>query len=331
MNIVAFFNNKGRVGKTTLLYHVAYMLADQGERVLVVDLDPQANASSMLLDERRMEELWPEGEHPDTIYGAVRPIVRGIGDVTRVHVEVIQENLGLVVGDLTLSTFEDRLSETWPKCLLRDEAAFRSTTAFFNVITLGAESFGATWVLLDVGPNLGAINRASLIASEYVVVPLGPDLFSLQGLRNLGPAIRGWREAWSEMRVKSPSPDIRLPSGSIEPIGYVVLQHGVQDNRPPKAYQKWIDKFPTAFRAAVVDTGNPLWAPDADADEYRLASIKHYRSLMPMDMESRKPVFRLKPADGAIGAHGEAVRNAYTDFERLVKRIRKRVAETQGI
>ncbi|HKO56258.1 MAG TPA: ParA family protein, partial [Thermoanaerobaculia bacterium] len=43
MKTVAFFNNKGGVGKTTLVYHVASMMADRGETVLVVDLDPQAN------------------------------------------------------------------------------------------------------------------------------------------------------------------------------------------------------------------------------------------------------------------------------------------------
>lgn len=80
MNVVAFFNNKGGVGKTTLLYHVTHMLAELNEQVLVADLDPQANATTMLLQEDRLEELWPEGEHPQTIYGAMRPIIRGVGD-----------------------------------------------------------------------------------------------------------------------------------------------------------------------------------------------------------------------------------------------------------
>ena len=56
--------------------------------------------------------------------------------------------------------------------------------------------------------------------------------------------------------------------------------------------------------------------------------LKHYRSLMPMAMEVRKPVFSLKPADGAIGAHGEAVRNAYTDFLVLARRIADRSGAT---
>lgn len=111
MKTVAFFNNKGGVGKTTLVYHLAYMIADRGETVLVVDLDPQANLTSMFLDEDRLETLWPLGEHPNTIFGALRPIIRGIGDVLTPHIQAIAPGLGLVVGDLALSTFEDKLSD----------------------------------------------------------------------------------------------------------------------------------------------------------------------------------------------------------------------------
>src|SRR5690606_19501598 len=109
MRIVAFFNNKGGVGKTTLVYHLAWMLAERHERVLAVDLDPQANLTSMFLKEEELEQLWPYGGvHERTIYGAVHPIVRGLGDVQTPYVRELVHGLGLVVGDLALSTFEDK-------------------------------------------------------------------------------------------------------------------------------------------------------------------------------------------------------------------------------
>lgn len=323
MRTVAFFNNKGGVGKTTLVYHLAYMIADRGETVLVVDLDPQANLTSMFLDEDRLEDLWPANEHPQTIFGALRPIIRGIGDVQTPHIEHLSSKLGLIAGDLALSTFEDRLSAAWPQCHNRDESAFRVTTAFHRAMHQAADAFGSTWVLVDVGPNLGAINRAALIASEYVVVPLGPDLFSLQGLHNLGPSLQTWRNIWAELIPKNPAPHLALPQGRIEPLGYVVMQHGMRENRPPKAYQRWIDRFPGAYRESVLRE-DATTAPPAEADPYCLAMLKHYRSLMPMAMEARKPVFSLKPADGAIGAHVEATRNAYQDFLHLARRIANR-------
>ena len=57
------------------------------------------------------------------------------------------------------------------------------------------------------------------------------------------------------------------------------------------------------------------------SDQYCFALLKHYRSLMPMAQEARKPVFHLKPADGALGAHTYAVKDAYKDFKRLAIRI----------
>lgn len=318
MKTIAFFNNKGGVGKTSLVYHLAWMFTDHGIKTLAVDFDPQANLTAMFLDEERLEALWPDDNHPDTVYGAIQPILRGIGDIAQPTVEMVNENLGLIPGDLGLSRFEDKLSDAWPRCHNRDESAFRTMTAFHRIVQRGAE-WGAEMALIDIGPNLGAINRAALIASDQVCLPLAPDLFSLQGLKNLGPTLREWSAIWGELLKKAPS-ELSMPKGVMQPIGYIVMQHGILDSRPVKAYQRWMDRIPGVYREAVLDetvTSSHVVA----RDPYCLSLLKHYRSLMPMAMEARKPIFFLKSADGAIGAHGEAVRNCYKDFQALARRI----------
>lgn len=320
MKTVAFFNNKGGVGKTSLVYHLAWMFAEQGVSVLAVDLDPQANLTSLFLEEKRLEKLWAGAEHPETIYGALRPIIRGLGDVTTPHVEHFRENLGLIAGDLGLSRFEDRLADAWPRCHHRDEAAFRTVTAFHRAMELGAAD-EKELVLIDVGPNLGAINRAALIAADFVVTPLAPDLYSLQELQNLGPALREWQELWNELLPKATS-DLSMPKGSMSAIGYVVMQHGIRDSRPVKVYQRWLDKIPSAYAHAVLNQNTSAVVGD---DKNKLALLKHYRSLMPLAMEAHKPIFHLKPSDGAIGAHVEAVSNCYQDFLELAKAISLRI------
>lgn len=320
MIVIAFFNNKGGVGKTTLVYHIAWMFAEMGVNVVAADLDPQSNLTSMFLNEDRLEELWPKGRHPLTIQGVVDPILRGIGDIQPPHVEAITNRIGLVAGDLGLSGFEDKLSEAWPKCHNRDESAFRIMTAFYRAVRMAAEERNAEIVLADVGPNLGAINRAALIASDHVVVPLASDLYSLQGLRNLGPRLRDWRAAWNELRGKNPDPELPLPSGEMRAMGYVVMQHANRADRPVKAYLRWMDRIPAEYSGSVLGEDVPDYV-GVDDDPNCLARLKHYRSLMPLAMEARKPIFLLKPADGAIGAHGEAVRDCYRDFEGLATRI----------
>ena len=318
MKTVAFFNNKGGVGKTSLVYHLAWMFADHGVKTLAADFDPQANLTAMFLDEDRLESLWPDNEHPDTVYGAIRPIMRGIGDLAKPHTEMISPKLGLIAGDLGLSRFEEKLSDAWPRCHNRDESAFRTMTAFHRLVQSGG-GWGAEIVLIDVGPNLGAINRSALIASDQVCLPLAPDLFSLQGLKNLGPTLQDWRVIWAELLQKAPT-DIPMPKGTMQPVGYIVMQHSILDNRPVKAYKRWMNRIPHVYRDAVLNESTQS-LPTVEQDPYCLSLLKHYRSLMAMAMEVRKPIFFLKSADGAIGAHIEAVKSCYKDFQQLAARI----------
>jgi len=334
MNVpaIAFFNNKGGVGKTSLVYHLAWMYADMGLRVVVADLDPQANLTAAFLDEDRLEQLWPDGDHPNTIFGCIHPLRRGIGDVADPRLEdvvsssqpsLFSSSIALLVGDLLLSGFEDSLSNEWPKCLDRDERAFRVMSAFWRIIQKAAQQHNASVILIDLGPNLGAINRAALIAANYIVVPLSPDLFSLQGLRNLGPTLRRWRQEWQERLEKNPAPDLLLPEGQMQPVGYIVLQHAVRMDRPVKAYDRWIARIPGEYRGYVLDESGGNNISVVSEDPYCLALLKHYRSLMPLAQEAHKPMFHLKPADGAIGSHIQAVQGAYRDFQDLAREIAK--------
>ncbi len=320
MKTLAFFNNQGGAGQTALVYHLAWMFAERGLPVLAVDLDPQANLTAMFLEEERLEELWPDAdEHPNTIYGAVRPILRGVGDIAPPPVERILPNLGLLPGDLGLSRFEDKLSDAWPRCHNSDEAAFRTMTAFHRLMEAAASDW-AELILIDVGPNLGAINRSALIASDCVCLPLAPDLYSLQGLKNLGPTLPQWRAAWADLETKAPS-GLSLPSGCMNPVGYVVMGHGIRGGRPVKAYQRWMDKIPSVYRTAVLAETLPLQIPKVPDDPHCLSQLKHYRSLMPLAREAHKPMFHLKPVDGAIGAHMAAVADCADDFLKLAGRL----------
>jgi chromosome partitioning protein len=320
MKTIAFFNNKGGVGKTSLVYHLACMYSDLGLNIMAADLDPQANLTAMFLDEDRFEALWSDDESSRTILGPIVPLLEGEGGIEEPHVEEVMR-VGLLAGDLGLSGFEDELSQQWPYCLEGKKRAFRVIGAFHELLTRAAKARDTELVLIDVGPNLGAINRAALIAADHVVIPLAPDLFSLKGLQNLGPRLRQWSEGWSERIAKKPS-GMEVPKGDMNPLGYIVMQHAVRLDRPVKAYQKWMARIPGTYREAILDA--PTVDLPLDADPHCLATLKHYRSLMPLAQEARKPMFFLKPADGAIGGHAEAVQACYHDFRALAREIAKR-------
>lgn len=318
--VLAFFNNKGGVGKTMLAYHVAWMLNELGHSVVVLDLDPQANLTASFLEDDRVEKLWNGSR---TVYGALAPLFEGEGGIADPHVEEIANNLGLVPGDLLLSGTEQQLSLAWPGSLEGQVRDLRVMGAFGTIAQRAAELAYAEVVLVDVGPNLGAINRAAMAASDHVVIPIRPDLYSLQGLRNLGPTLGEWRNGWHdrvERAARAARPDLRLSGGEMRPRGYVVLQHGTRVDRVVGAYDRWLRRVPAEYHRSVLGeiAENPPLAVD---DPNCLGMIKHYYSLAPMAQEVRKPVFLLRSADGAIGAHQQAVRDSYGHFAELTGRL----------
>jgi chromosome partitioning protein len=330
MKSIAFFNNKGGVGKTSLVYHLGWSFADEGRRVLLVDLDPQSNLTAMCVGEERLEALWPEDRPRRTVRGAVQPLVDALGDIEEAHLEPLSNRLSLVPGDIRLADFEQRLSDAWPRCMDRDPAAFRVFSSIYRMIRAAAEAHEAELVLIDVGPNLGAINRASLLAAEYVTVPLAADLFSLQGLRNLGPTLEQWREGWAERLQKNPSPQLLLPTGATTPIGYVVMQPALHAGQATRAHERWLRQIPSVYSRQILGREVP---PDLGVsdDPACLGVLRHYRSLMPLAQAARKPIFKLTTADGAMGAHSQAAREVGREIRALGARLLEAIELTEKL
>jgi len=330
--VLTFFNNKGGVGKTSLVYHLAWMFSELGHTVVAVDLDAQANLTAAFLDEDELERLWEDRTSPTTIFRAIEPLTK-VADLQEPLVERVAQGFYLIPGDVALASFEDLLSDCWSRSMGDSNLYrhFRILTAFWQVAQMAAQKVGADIVFVDVGPNLGAINRSALIASDYVAIPLGADLFSLQGLKNLGPTLREWREGWKKRKGNYESPGFPLPLGRMRPLGYIVQQHGVRLSRPVKAYDKWVNRMPSVYHESVLQDTTTAATPSQDPE--CLATLKHYRSLVPMGQEARKPIFHLTTADGAIGSHAQAVREAHKDFQALAKELLTRMdtgARTSG-
>jgi chromosome partitioning protein len=330
--VLTFFNNKGGVGKTSLIYHLAWMLASLHKRVVIVDLDPQANLTAAFMDEDRIETIWSEQNEGSTIYTCVKPLT-SVGDIKEPKLQEIASNLYLLPGDVNLSSYEDALSNEWPNSMGDNNLyrPMRILSSFWQVMQMAATKIQADIILVDIGPNLGAINRSVLVATDYVAIPLGADLFSLQGLKNLGPTLKSWKglwqkrlDNWNESAEQASHQTFELPQGKMQPIGYLCQQHSVRLDRPVKAYDKWVNRIPNVYRESVlgeqIDTNIT-----PEIDPYCLATIKHYRSLIPMGQEHRKPIFNLTSADGAIGSHASAAADAKKDFKQLAEKIAKEI------
>lgn len=325
---LTFFNNKGGVGKTTLVYHLSWMFSELGIKTLVVDCDPQANLTAAFIkDEDLLENLWerPLEDVPFTIFGAVAPLLE-TADVATPKIYQVNAKLRLLAGDLRLSTFEDQLSFEWNQALGDsggNRRAMLVQSAFWRIAQKSAARVEAQLIIFDVGPNLGAINRSVLIGTDHVVVPLAADMFSLQGLRNLGPSLSKWKSGWHDRvgKLKDKPLSQPIPKGNTNPLGYIAMQHQERLSRPVKAYGAWLQRMPSEYRSSLSLPDPGLIFASVKDDPLCLALLRHYKSLIPMAQEARKPVFLLKSADGAIGSHAASVNQAYDDFRSLAKKI----------
>lgn len=119
------------------------------------------------------------------------------------------------------------------------------------------------------------------------------------------------------------------PSGRMTHLGYVIMRHAIRLSGPVPAYGRWIDRIPSEYATAVPAEDQP--PASGEGDPSCLAHLKAYRSLMPMAQEANRPMFLLKPAHGAIGAHQTAARDCYADFRKLADELLRRLPDGSEI
>ena len=329
---LTFFNNKGGVGKTSLLYHTAWIMSEMGRSVLACDLDPQANLTNVFLQDEESEALYAEkaDSEPTTVFRCLRSLTEGTGDFKSPMLHQVNDKLSLLPGDPLLGGFEQFLSDEWPRATDDNTMvrAIQVLSAFWRLAQKGAETSKSDIILMDVGPNFGAINRSALIASDFIVTPLEADIFSLRGMTNLGPTVQNWQKQW---KVRREIWDGRYPipgEKRMEPIGYVVNQSGIYGGKVAKSFENWINRVPAVYRKSV--RGDKTDLPSGimpDSDEHCLGTVKNHHSLMPMAHDARKPVFKLKYADGARGQHLTDAEDTRSTYKELAERILEKMAE----
>ena len=313
--IISFFNHKGGVGKTTIVFNTALALAAAGHRIAIIDADAQANVTALTLDEGGLERAL---ESNTTIWSAVAPLVSGSGDLAAIAPMQIRDNAFLLPGDIRLANFEAICPVGWTEALAGEERGFRVTSALYRLCLILAERVDAEIVLLDLGPNVGALNRTALIASDGFLVPLSPDLFSVMALPSVGSSIRAWLGQWKTALVNKPeSADFPLPPGDPKPLGYVSQQFSMYRKEAAEAYRKWLDRVPDAFENGVLV---PLGVRAADLPEPAVASLPNYASLIPLSQQANKAIFELTGRE-ARGAQVTRARDTRVVFDSISERI----------
>ena len=163
--IISVINQKGGVGKTTTVINLAAGLTTKGKKILVIDLDPQGNATTGL-------GLSNNDNSDRTIYS----VLNGTRKVSEVITKTNIENLDLISSNVDLSGLEvETAGDTRRAFILKEQI-----TAYLN------DSGGLyDYVIIDCPPSLSLLTIMALVASNSLVVPLQTEFFALEGLSQL--------------------------------------------------------------------------------------------------------------------------------------------------
>jgi len=165
MEIISVINQKGGVGKTTTVINLAAGLSKLKKKILVIDLDPQGNATTGL-------GLSNVDNSSDTIYG----VLNGSKEITQVIKKTQFDNLDIVTSNVDLSGLEVETADDSNRAfILKDKL-----TAY-----LKNSSGSYDYVLIDCPPSLSLLTVMALVSSRSLLVPLQTEFFALEGLTQL--------------------------------------------------------------------------------------------------------------------------------------------------
>ena len=287
MKKIALFNHKGGVGKTTLTVNIADALADAGKRVLLVDVDPQCNLSSFYLEEATLERLLTESDDTgseSTVWSALKPVVDGRGGIGRVSPWSIRGGeISLLPGDVALADYEEALPAALVECFARRSRGYDVVSALAHVVDNAAAEMNADVVMYDVGPNVGALNRAVLLDCDFFATPVAADLFSLRALSTVGRSMGKWIADWSTIRsIASEEDRLSLQAGKPAYLGYITSAFKVNTGRnASNPHAEWESRILPRVREKVARVLNAIDPGLVAVERYKIGGIKHFQSLAP--------------------------------------------------
>jgi cellulose biosynthesis protein BcsQ len=330
MKKITVFNHKGGVGKTTLVVNLADALADQGKRVLIVDADPQCNLSAFFLSEDQLDKFLGQSETEEvdefnTLWAGLRPVVLGRGDVVPVELYEVRKDVLLLVGDVLISQFEEELPAAWTDSFARKVRGYDVMCSLSRLLNILGQKHAVDYILIDVGPNVGPLNRAILLDSDFFTTPVAADLFSLRALGAVGHTLGRWIQDWQTVRSLAPTSEReRLMRGMPAYLGYInsafKVRSGDQKTKPHEYWEKQMGPRIAEKLAGVLESIDPELVCEAP---YILGEIKHFQSL---PSEAQQHGLALSKLRGKVNpGHNAQIALANETFTALAREIVRRI------
>lgn len=305
---IALFNHKGGVSKTTTAFNLGWMIAAKGKKVILVDCDPQCNLTGMVLGFKNSDEF-------EAIYKAdgVRNIRDGLAPafesrpapIEAVICEKIdgQPNMLLLPGHLGLAEYEVTLgiAQELSGSLVTLQNLPGSIAHLFD---LTAAKYDADYIIVDMSPSLGPINQNLLMTSDFFLVPMAPDYFSVMATDSLASIIPKWKSWADQAKIVPVLKNATYPFPSKEPkfIGTIVQKYRLREGKTPSsAFQKWIDEIENGVKTKLIPVlrNNGMLLPEENYTNANITlgdpviQMSDFNSLIALSQKHQAPIFSL--------------------------------------
>ena len=311
VKIIALFNHKGGVSKTTTTFHLGWKLAENGKRVIVADFDPQCNLTGMVLgydNNLQISDMYKNNsKHSMNIKDGLAPAFESkptpLEPINCVQVKQ-NSKLFLLPGSIELEDYDATLGIA-QELSGSIHALQNIPGAIIHVLKLSADKINADYILIDTSPSLNPLNRNLLMTCDYFLLPTSPDLYSLMALKSLAKTLPQWH-TWAKNASKLPilkNATYPFPEPHPKFLGFIVQNYRKRHGSQPTAqFRKWVERIQNCVCDELVPSLDKskltLNLSKYNLDpKYQLASISDFNSLIAASQDSQKPVFFLSSND----------------------------------
>ena len=319
MKIIALFNNKGGVGKSTLAFHLGYALNELGHKTLLMDLDPQCNLTINGIDEEELHNIWKSEDpyiddfenaknsignfskiiaNPRSIHFLLKPAEDGISDFEFLPPLIkLDNNLELLPGRLSIHMYENKLAERWSGSYQGDNLSIRTITNIRNICQKYSEINDYEYIIVDTSPSLGILNKSIISTVDGFLVPAQPDMFSLYGIRNIGSALESWLKEFEIIySLISTEKRKKFPERFVQFIGYTIYNSrpyaGLNEYNLSRAHYNYVQQIPDVIRHFIKEKNREKISDEIISTPIGGSAVMHTHNTYPsMSQKYKCPIW----------------------------------------
>ena len=339
--IIALFNNKGGVSKTTTTFHLGWKLAEKGYKTLIVDTDPQCNLTGLCLNadkDDKLEKFYKKNKN--NLKNALSPVFSGaLSPLNPAECYKFAENnkLFLLPGHIDFAEYDATYSIaenlTGTLIMLKNVPG-----AFRNLLQMTAEKYEFDFILVDMSPNISATNANILMESDYFILPCAPDYFCYMAIDSLARVFPKWDRTYNQMKdnIVFKGADYKMNKEKTQFIGTIQQRYRPRNGSPSKAFSEWIDDINSLVKNKLVPVLKecnmiiPYNSCNYEKD-YNLINISDFNSLIAQSQSNNTPVFLLTQEQvQKSGSVWDNMKQNIEEFNQIFDRLANRVINATG-